>query len=214
MELKELHSWKTLQTLPSWQLKAQQAIAITMVISVAVFNNNTMFYNVDIIWWVLPLPNQAWLFPSVSFLKNKQNKWTTLGASKSPECTEVWNAEPQMLPGAERAPRLNVVARCPLMVADLVWRAPKNGSSHGTQSISYPWSSTSFLVVFWQVRPCSRPESGSPETHENKQCMKMIFFNTSSLKYWLGLYHINNINSCWYIYFLLPTNTFLDRNFH
>lgn len=46
--------------------------------------------------------------------------------------------------------------------------------SRGTWGISYPWSATSFLVVFWQVSPCSRPESGSSEAHENKQYIKTL----------------------------------------
>lgn len=157
-----------------------------------------MFYNMGIIWWIPPLPYQVRFSPSVSFLKNKQNKWTTLGASKNPNCHR----------GLEC--RTSNVSRCwagskgecggpmfLLMVAGLVWKSPKNGPSHGTESISHPWSSASFLRVFWQAWACSRPESGSPGARVNKQRMKMISLNASGLQSWNGLYLTNNINSCW-----------------
>lgn len=61
-----------------------------------------------------------------------------------------------------------------LWSADVVWMSLKNRLSRGTWGISYPWSATSSLAVFWQVSPCSRPESGSSEAHENKQYIKTL----------------------------------------
>lgn len=69
-----------------------------------------------------------------------------------------------------------------LRSADLVWRSPKNRLSRGTLSISCPGSATSFLAVFWQVCPCSRPESGSSEAHENKQYVETLLSNYSKFK--------------------------------
>lgn len=69
-----------------------------------------------------------------------------------------------------------------LRSADLVWKSLKNTLSHGTSSISSLWSATSFLAVFWQVCPCSRPDSGSSEAHENKQLIKTLLSNYSMFK--------------------------------
>lgn len=71
-----------------------------------------MFYNVDIIGWTPPLPPPSPAFP-ICFLSEKQteqmnNTWSF----KEPSATEAWNAEPQMLLGAEWAPSMNVVAQC------------------------------------------------------------------------------------------------------
>lgn len=110
--------------------------------------------------------------------------------------------------------------------ADLVWRSLKNTLSHGTLSISCPWSATSFLAVFWQVCPCSRPDSGSSEAHENKQYIKTLLSNYSMFKKTrnysaiLGLGQYFNLNN--YIYsfsvdvpiIFFPTNSFLGSDFY
>lgn len=93
-----------------------------------------------------------------------------------------------------------------LVVVHSEWQS-KKGPSHGTESISYPWTSTSFLVVFWQVWPCSRPASGSPEAHENKQCMKWFSFIHPVHDTGLGCILPNDTNP------YRPANTFLGRHF-
>lgn len=93
-----------------------------------------------------------------------------------------------------------------LVVVHSVWQSKKR-PSHGTESISYPWTSTSFLVVFWQVWPCSRPASGSPEAHENKQCMKWFSFIHPVRDTGLGCILPNDTNP------YLPANAFLSKHF-
>lgn len=138
---------------------------------------------------------------SICFLSEKQTK----------QMNNARSFKESQLPHRGLECRTSNVSRCwagskgecggpmfPLMVAGLVWKSPKNGPSHGTESISHPWSSASFLRVFWQAWACSRPESGSPGARVNKQYMKMVSLNASGLQSWNGLYLTNNINSCWY----------------